>query len=161
MTPVRTVPPYVRSVEWDDADTFLSDGNSDSNGHSPKLLPIHIPGFRRTSAPGHKFDHLRSKTPPIIGSPVLEHGPRWLSFASPETGGPPRRRITELEAQEAQKLLAVYDRQQQEDEDEAAKKEGSRESRKRSLTEKSTVHTLQCLSIVLLHGTNCVSSISS
>jgi len=145
MTPVRTVPPYVRSVEWDDADAFLPEEKPDDCDQSPKLLPIHIPGFRRTVAPGHKFDHLRSKTPPIITSPVLEHGPRWLSFASPETGGPPRRRITELEAQEAQQLLARYDRQQQDDEDEAAKKEGSRESRKRSFAEKSKVYLLQRL----------------
>jgi hypothetical protein len=146
MIPVRTVPPYVRSVDWDDADTVIPDepARNDSD-HSPKLLPIHIPGFRRTSQPGHRFDHLRSKSPPIISTPVLEHGTRWKSFASPETGGPSRRRITEAEAEAARDILAYYDRQREADEDESALKEGSREARKRSLIYKYKVPFPPCL----------------
>ena len=139
--PVRTIPPYVRSVEWDDADTVdtvLPESNSNSDGgHSPKLLPIHIPGLRRNAAPGHKFDHLRDREPPIITTPFLEYGTRWATFASPDTGGPSRRRITDLEAAQAREILAAYGRQQADSEDELGKKEGSRESR--SCMEKTTV----------------------
>src|SRR5215469_13280548 len=134
--PVRTIPPYVRSVEWDDADTVLPESNSEDD-HFPNLLPIHIPGFRRTFAPGHKFDHLRDREPPVITTPFLEYGTRWATFASPETGGPPRRRITVSEAAQAREILAEYDRQQADGQDELGKKEGSRESR--SCVERTTV----------------------
>lgn len=139
MIPVRTVPPYVRSVDRDDEDTVVPNDNRKSSDHSPKLLPVHIPGFRRSSQPGHKFDHLRSRTPPIITTPVLEYGSRWASFASPETGGPLRRKITEAEAERARAIYAEYDRQREADEEEGALKEGSRESRKRSFVDKSKV----------------------
>lgn len=93
--PVRTVPPYVRSVSWDDEPTAPSEGHV--NRERPKLF--YIPDLRPLSEqPGHKFDHLHSRTPPIITRPTSELLSYWRSFASPTfapEGSANRKRIEE------------------------------------------------------------------
>lgn len=138
MIPVRTIPPYVRSVDWDDEPTAPSAGHV--NRERPK--PRYIPDFRpRPQQPGHKFDHLRSRTPPIF-TPLPGELSRWISFASPVTGGPPRRKLSDEEKAQAELILSRYGRPHTIDED-AALKESDRDLRKLSFSKRSKVLLLQ------------------
>ncbi|KAF2401833.1 hypothetical protein EJ06DRAFT_528981 [Trichodelitschia bisporula] len=131
---VRTIPPYVRSfddTDHDDQDfsspprsltssrgaSSAPPGSASASIPTPRAAALHIPGLgrgHRGSTPGRRWDHMRTREPPIITTPFLEYGTRWRSFVGPVTGGPDVRRITPLEVERAKELLARYDRQEME-----------------------------------------------
>jgi len=78
--PVRTLPPWVQSVEEDD--------NADP---SASLLPRTPTSVRpashnymptpKSNVPGRRFDHAREHAPVTPTAPLSEHGSKWQQFA--------------------------------------------------------------------------------
>lgn len=154
--PVRTIPPYIRSVEDDDytPEEFAYFRNTENLANTTPFRPAassdspfrhYIPELRRFSddQPGRRFDRTRTTETPIISTPFPLYGSRWLSFASPTTGGPPRRRITDEEAREAQQILSAYDRQRDPEDERnfGLEKELARKRRKQSMYQKLNVRS--------------------
>ena len=70
---VRTLPPYVRSFDEEDA-RWLRHQAASPNFSTAKDVP-------RANAPrGRRFDHLREREPVIITQPMQASAPMWRSF---------------------------------------------------------------------------------
>ncbi|KAH7128234.1 hypothetical protein B0J11DRAFT_265395 [Dendryphion nanum] len=78
---VRTLPPWVQSVEEDDnADpTSLLLPRTPTSVRPPSHN--HVPTPKPNAVPGRHFDHAREGTPVTITSPISEHASKWQQFA--------------------------------------------------------------------------------
>jgi len=108
---VRTIPPYIRSADWeseDDPTPSTTVPRSLTNARLP--MSMHIPYLsRHPSEPGRQWDKTRSAEPPIITTPFLEYGSRWREFVL-ASGATPDNKLSPEEAANAKRIYEEYDR---------------------------------------------------
>jgi len=87
---VRTLPPWVQSVEEDD-DTL--DPSRYLLPHTPsRIRPAshnHMPTPKSNAVAGRIYDHVREGTPVTISSPISENATKWQQFAQASAFGRP------------------------------------------------------------------------
>ncbi|KAF2089679.1 hypothetical protein K490DRAFT_37644 [Saccharata proteae CBS 121410] len=97
---MRTVPPWVRSVNRDTSSDRLS---LDTSPLRPPQTPtdVHL-SPKHNAAPGRRYDHARDRLPPLPSAPLAENASRWRAFAhsSAYPGYPPGSAHSEIVSQE-------------------------------------------------------------
>lgn len=83
---VRTVPPWVADADdADEVDYLLPQPPRRPTDAVP--AEHHFLPHPKSNAPkGRKFDHLRERSPVVLGAPIVQNASRWADFAKPAPG---------------------------------------------------------------------------
>lgn len=84
---VRTVPPWVADAEdADEVDYLLPQPPRRPTDALPAEHHF-LPSPKTNAARGRKYDHLREKSPVVLGSPsIAQNASRWADFSRPTPG---------------------------------------------------------------------------